>query len=94
MDLGKKPVRDFTAQALLESHNPQHDPSLQSIEATQEGLQDDKNDTSLPTILPAQLLPKSKKPTHHKLDIIRAIGYTMNKQGILVHDLALRAYKS
>jgi hypothetical protein len=60
--------------------------TLQLIEATQEGLQNDKINIKHPTIIPNIILPKHKRPKHHKTDIIRAIGYIINSKGALVAD--------
>jgi hypothetical protein len=46
--------------------------------------------TQYPTIIPADLLPKHKRPLHHKLDIIRAIEYRKNPQGQLVENTTYR----
>ncbi len=89
MDLGSKPVKDFKAQTKLETATPQEDHTLQTIQATQatqEGLQNDKETIRHPTIIPENILPKHKRPKHHKPDIIRAIGYIRNSQGRLVED--------
>jgi hypothetical protein len=86
MDLGSTPVKDFTTQTYLEKTNSQHDPSLQSIDPTQEGLQDDKTHIINPTIIPTNILPNHKRPTHHKPDIIRVVGYKLNSQGMLIED--------
>ena len=69
---------------------PQEVTTLQALKANQEWLQNDKAKIQHPTIIPTDLLPKNKRPQHHKLDIIRAIGYTRNTQGQLVED---RTYK-
>jgi hypothetical protein len=65
---------------------PQDDTTTQAIEATQEGLQIDKEKTQHPTILPTDLLHKHKRPQYHKPDIIRAIGYKWNTKVQLVED--------
>ncbi len=65
---------------------PQDDTTLQALEATQEGLQNDKLKTQHPTIIPTDLLPKHKRPQYHKPYLIKAIGYTRNNQGQLVED--------
>jgi hypothetical protein len=86
MDLGDKTIKDFKTQTQIEMMAPQTDPNLQALEATQEGLQDDKTKTQHPTIIPTDLLPKHKRPQHPKPDIIRAIAYRRNSQGQLVED--------
>ena len=75
MDLGNKTVKDFKTQMKKEMTTPQEDTTAQAIEATHEGLQTDKEKTQHPTIIPTNLLPKHKRPHHHKPDIISAIGY-------------------
>jgi hypothetical protein len=42
MDLGNKPLRDFKTKMHIERNTTQEYHKLQSIEATQEGLQNDK----------------------------------------------------
>ena len=58
-----------------EMTTPQEDTTSQAIDATHEDLQNDKEKTQHPTIIPTYLLPKHKRPHHHKPYIIRAIGY-------------------
>jgi hypothetical protein len=65
---------------------PQEDTTLQALEATHDGLQNDKEKTQHPTIIPTDMLPKHKRPKHHKPAIIRAIGYKWNTKGQLVED--------
>jgi hypothetical protein len=84
MDLGSKPVKDFKAQTKLETTTQQEDHSLQTLQATQEGLQHDKETIKYPAIFPENILPKRKRTKHHKPGIIRAIGYRRNSQGHLV----------
>jgi hypothetical protein len=84
MDLGNKPVNNFKAQTHIETTTTQEDQRLQSTEAAQEGLQNDKAAIKHPTIIPNTILPKHKRPKHHKPDIIRAIGYSINSRGALV----------
>jgi hypothetical protein len=86
MDLGNKPVKEFKAQMHIETTPMQEDHTLQSIEATKEGLQNGKANINYPTIIPTTSLPKHKRPWHHKPDIIRAIGYNINHRGTLVDD--------
>ena len=54
------------------------------MEATQEGLQNDKIHIKHPTIIPNNILPNHKRPKNLKPDIIRAIGYILNSQSALV----------
>ncbi len=93
MDLGNRPVKNFKTQTLLETINTQEDHTLQSIEATQEGLQNDKIHIKYPTIIPNNILPKHKRPKHHKPDIIRATGYIITSKGALVADPTYRGRK-
>ena len=69
----KKTIKDFKTQTQIEMITPKSYQTLQALEAAQEGLQDDKMKTQLPTIIPTDLLPKHKRPQHHKPYIIRAI---------------------
>jgi len=90
MDLGIKTIKDFKTHMKIEMTTPQEDTTLQALEATREGLQNDKAKTQHPTILPTDLLPKHKRPQHHKPDIIRAIGYTRNTKGQMVEDITYK----
>jgi hypothetical protein len=82
MDLGNKTVKKFKTQIKTEMKTPQEDTTLQALEATHEGLQNDKEKTQHPTITPTNLLPTHKRPQHYKADIIRA----RNTQGQSVED--------
>jgi len=73
IDLGNKYVKDFKTQMKIEMTTPQKDTTTQAKEATHEGLQNEKDKTQHPSIIPTELLPKHKRPQHHKPDIIRAI---------------------
>jgi len=86
MDLGSKPVKDFKAQTKLETTKPQEDHILQTLQATQEGLQNNKEAIIHLTIIPDNILPKHRRPKHHKPNIVKAIGYKRNSQGQLVED--------
>jgi hypothetical protein len=77
----------------LETITTQEDHTLQSIEATQEGLQNNNTNTKHPTIIPNNTLPKHKRPKHPKPDIIRAIGYIINSKDALVADPTYRGRK-
>ncbi len=90
MDLERKPASDFTTQTHI---TPQEDHSLQPLETTQQGLQNDKGNANHPTIIPIALLPKHRKPTQHKPEIIRAIRYTTHSHGSLVEDTTYRGRK-
>jgi hypothetical protein len=86
MDIRNKPVKDFKAQMHIETTTIQEDHTLQSIEATHEGLQIDKANIKHHTIIPNTIIPKHKSSKHHKLDIIIAVGYIINSRGALVAD--------
>jgi hypothetical protein len=73
MDLGSKLVRDFKTKMHIETIAPQQDHTLQSLEATQEGLEKDKVTMNHLTIIPNTILPKHKRPKHHKPNIINSI---------------------
>jgi hypothetical protein len=83
LDLGNKAIKDFKTQTQIEMITPQEDTTIQALEATREGVQNDKMKTRHPTIIPTELLPKHKRPQNHKPDIIRAIGYKRNTHGNL-----------
>jgi len=78
MDLGNKTIK---TQMKIEMTTPQEDTTLQALEATQEGLQNDKAKTQHPIIIPTDLLPKHKRPQRYKPNIIKVIGYTRTPQG-------------
>ena len=80
-DLGHKPVTDFsilTVDIGTSSHT-HHQGITRSL---QEGLQDDKSETpDYPQPIPDYVLHPQHKPKHHKSDLIRSVGYTLNTQG-------------
>ncbi len=90
MDLGNKTIKDFKSQTKIEMTTPQEDTSLRAMEATHEGLQNDKEKSQHPTIIPTKLLPTHIRPQHYKPNIIRGICYTKNKQGHLVEDTTFK----
>ncbi len=51
MDLGNNTVKNFTTQMKVELTTPQEDTTLPALEATQEGLQNDKSKTQNPNII-------------------------------------------
>jgi hypothetical protein len=91
-DLGHKPVTDFrniTVDIDTSSHT-HHQGITHSL---QEELQDDKEENpDYPQSIPDYVLHPQHKPKHHKPDIIRAVGYTLNTQGKLVKDLTHRGH--
>ena len=86
MDLGNKTVKDFKTQMKIEMTTPQEDTTVQAIKATHEGLQNHKEKTQHPIIIPTNLIPKHKRPHHHKPNIIRALGYKWNTIGQLLEN--------
>ena len=90
MDRRNKTVKDFKAQMQKEMTKSQEDITTQVVEATHEGLQNDKEKTQHPTIIPTNLLSKRKRSHHHKPGITRVIGYKWNTIGKLVEDTAYK----
>jgi hypothetical protein len=60
--------------------------------STQEGLQDDKteNPDYSSHYIPNYVIHPQHRPKHHKADLIRVVGFTLNKQGKLVKYLTHR----
>jgi hypothetical protein len=88
--LGNKPVTDFS-NIIFDIDTPTYIHQQGITHSTQEGLQDDKSDD--PTYLqsiPDYVLHPQHKPKHHKPDLIRVVGFTLNKQGKLVKDPTYR----
>jgi hypothetical protein len=57
----------------------------------QEGLQDDKSENpDYPQTIPDYILHPQHRSKHHKPDLIRAVGFTLNKQGRLDKDPTYR----
>jgi hypothetical protein len=90
VDLGKHPVTDFQKTIpTTKDTTPSNLPPITQPE--HEGLQDDKNENGeTPHIIPEYILPAQSRPTHHKPDIIRAIGYTTGPDGKLREDPTYR----
>ena len=89
-DLGHKPITDFTSLN-LDTDTPQYYHHQDIKHSTQEGLQDDKSDNpDYPQTIPDYILHPQHRPKHHKPDLIRAVGFTLKKQGRLVKDLTYR----
>jgi hypothetical protein len=57
----KQNMMDFETQTQIEMMTPQADPTLQALEATQEGLQNGKIKTHHPTTITTDRLPKHKR---------------------------------
>ena len=79
-------MKNFKTHIQIEVKTPQEDHTLQVLESTQEGMQNDKTTTQHPTIIPTRLLPKHKRLKHNTQDIVRAIGCKRNSRGYLVED--------
>ena len=62
MDLGNKTIKDFKSQTQIEMLTPLEDTTLQALEATREGLQNEKMEIQHPNIIPTDILPKHKRP--------------------------------
>ena len=70
----KPDIEETTASQLPQILHPEGD-----------GLQDDKPNTpNHPHTVSEYILPPQHRPTHHKPDLIRAIGYTTNPSGQLI----------
>jgi hypothetical protein len=89
-DLEHKPVTDFsnlTSDLDITPHSHHYDIK----HSTQEGLQDDKSDNpDYPQTIPDYILHPQYRNKHHKPYFIRAVGFTLNKQGKLVKDPTYR----
>ena len=89
-DLGKTPIKDFTT---LKTDTTDDTTSQlpQITHPEEEGLQNDKPNTpNQPQIIPDYILPPQHIPTHHRPDMIMAIGYTINSHGQLIPDPTYR----
>ena len=91
--MGHKPVTDFSNLAVdidISSHT-HHQGITHSL---QEGLQDDKSENpDYPQSILDYVLHPQHKPKHHKPDLVRAVGYTLNTQGKLVKILTYRGQR-
>ncbi len=63
MDIGNKAIKDFKSQTKIEMTTPQEDTTLQAMEATHKGLQNGKDKSQHPTIIPTNILPKHSTQT-------------------------------
>jgi hypothetical protein len=84
--LGHKPVTDFgILMADIDTSSHTHRQGI--THSTQESLQDDKSENlDYSQSIPDYVLHPQHKPNHHKPDLVRAVGYTLNKQGKLVKN--------
>jgi hypothetical protein len=91
--LGHKSVTDFN-NLIPGIDTPPHTHHQGITHSLQEGLQDDKSENpGYPHSIPDYVLHPQHKPKHHKPDLVRADGYTLNTQGNLVKDLAYRGQR-
>jgi hypothetical protein len=92
-DLAHKPVTDFSDLTSAIDPPPTHThPHHHDIKhSTQESLQDDKRDNpDYSQTIPDYILNPHHRPKDHKPYLIRAVGFTLNKQGKLVKGLTYR----
>ena len=87
VDLGEKTITDLTnlkpdIEEITASQLPQ------ILHQEEKGLQNDKPNTpNHPQTIPENIFPPHHRATaHHRLDFIRAIGYTTNPSGQLIPD--------
>jgi hypothetical protein len=79
---------------MVDIDTPTHTQHQGITHSTKEGLQDDKSDNpAYPQPIPDYVLHPQHGPKHHKPDLIRAIGSTLNTQGKLVKDLTYRGQR-
>jgi hypothetical protein len=90
LDLGNTPIRNFTT--LKPDTTKDTTTQLpQILHPEEEGLQNDKPNTpNQPQTIPDYILPPQHIPTHHILDLARAIGYTINSNGQLIPEPTYR----
>jgi hypothetical protein len=88
--LGHKPVTHFNnLTADIDTSPHRHRQGI--THSLQEGLQDDKTENpDYPKSIPDYVLHPQNKPKHHKPDLIREVGYTLNTQNKLVKYLTYR----
>ena len=99
MDLGNKPSRNFETLLSAEiSKPPDTDPEINTVDTQNgllEGVESWKTDSPYPTVIPQYLLPREKLPQHHKPDMIRATGYTLDDTtGRLTRDLTFHGRRA
>ena len=90
VDLGDTPIKDFThLKPDIEEATALQLPRI--LHPKEEGLQTDKPNTpNHSQTIPEYILPTQHRPTHHKPDYTRAIGYTTNPSGQLIPDPTYR----
>ena len=86
LDLGNTSTKDFKT---LPQDNTEYPAAQlpQILHPEEEGLRNDKPNTAThPQTIPEYILPPQHRSTHHKPDMIKAIGYTINSNGKLIPD--------
>ena len=84
--MGRTPVMDFSKHIPKTEDTTPSDPSP-ITHPEHEGLQDDKQtDGETRHIIPEYILPAQHRSTHHKPNIIIAIGYTLGPDDNLKID--------
>jgi hypothetical protein len=93
VDLGNTPIKDFTTlKPDIEEATASQLPQILLPE--EEGLQNDKPNTLNHTqTIQEYILPSQHRPTHHRPDLIRAIGYATNSNGQLIPDPTYRGIR-
>ena len=97
VDLGNTPIKDFTTlKPDIEEATASQLPQILLPE--EEGLQNDKpNTTKHPHTIPKYILPTQHRPTHHRLDLTRAIEVTLNtptaNSSLVTRETLKRAFK-
>jgi hypothetical protein len=87
MDLGTGPVKDFRTHIKVEIASLKEDQRLPTLTPLEEGLQHDKfSNIYYPNVLPDYILAEENRPQHYKPDIVRAVGFKVDENGILIPD--------
>jgi hypothetical protein len=83
----RKPATYFS-NLISDMDTPPHAHHHDIKHSKQENLKNDKSDNpDYPQTIPDYILHPQHRPKHHKPGLIRAVGFTLNKQGRLVKDL-------
>jgi hypothetical protein len=90
VDLGQTPIKDFTTL----KPDTTEDTATQLphiLHPEEKGLQNDKpNAANQPHTIQEYILPPQHRPTHHRPDLVKAIGYTINSNGQIIPDPTYR----